>query len=406
MTNLLSSLDTLTLQLVAFVVMLVTLGASLILWQSSAKEKYTNYWAAGYLLICVGLSVMAMRGFLPLFITIILGNTITAVGGVLIVNGIRQFCRPGQKNWSPTAVGLAIAVSFCVLTYLYPSLQIRIAIMAALFAAICLDMARQLWKHATDGIRLLQRGLSILLLLQFCYYLIGLSNALVPAAATDYPEAPAAYNAVYLNAIIIFVALLFGFTGLINRRLQLQLQHVAHHDALTGALNRRALDNIVRTRLYRSESHRILSVVVFDLDHFKQLNDTYGHQVGDTALQQFVKTAQTNLRQGDELGRTGGEEFCLILPGTDNETACAVAERLRKLVETLEVPGHQEVRLTVSAGVATATAEKPWSEIMKAADEALYLAKRNGRNRVVTLPVTPAAQSSFQPSTRSPAGVP
>src|SRR5690606_27999192 len=120
--------------------------------------------------------------------------------------------------------------------------------------------------------------------------------------------------------------------------LRQSLEHAAHHDALTGALNRHALDQIVRRELSGPDTGAYLSVVVFDLDHFKQLNDTYGHQVGDQALRRFAEAVRANLRQGDELGRTGGEEFCLILPQTDAVTAFRVAERVRRVVEGIRLP--------------------------------------------------------------------
>jgi diguanylate cyclase (GGDEF)-like protein len=229
------------------------------------------------------------------------------------------------------------------------------------------------------------------LAVEFAYYALSASTVLVPAPAIQFMDAPAVYNGVYLNAIVMFICLLFGFTGLTNQRLQLRLVRAAHHDALTGALNRHALDAVLQKELAESDGRAPLSVVVLDLDHFKQLNDRFGHQLGDEALRLFADAARSNLRQSDVLGRTGGEEFCLVLPRTDSATANRIAERLRQVVAAIDLPGAPAARLTVSAGIATSAAHRvgDWNALLKAADDALYAAKRGGRNRVIAAPSAP-----------------
>ncbi len=377
----LSALDAFTLQLVAALVMLLTLVSATALWQMAPRETFSRYWAMGLGLICVGLVIGSLREEMNANLVIVLGNTLVAMGGALVVNGVACYCEQERGYWPVAGIGAVIFVSFCFLTLLYPNLHLRVVLMSLLFGAICLRMAWLLWT-ASSGLN--ARILAVLLLLQASYYGLTASTVLLPESAQEYMDAPAAYNMVYLNAIGIFVLLLLGFTGLIGRRLRQSLEHAAHHDALTGALNRHALDQIVRRELSGPDTGACLSVVVFDLDHFKQLNDTYGHQVGDQALRRFAEAVRANLRQGDELGRTGGEEFCLILPQTDAVTAYRVAERVRRVVEGIRLPELADVRLSVSAGVATAPVNQlVWADLLKAADDALYQAKREGRNRVI-----------------------
>jgi diguanylate cyclase (GGDEF)-like protein len=124
-------------------------------------------------------------------------------------------------------------------------------------------------------------------------------------------------------------------------------------------------------------------VIVFDLDHFKLVNDTYGHAVGDRVLRIFVDTARGVLRPNDFFGRHGGEEFAVVLPGASIEIAHAIADRVRHAVaEACRKVDGPPLYATVSAGVAAASLSESFSTALEAADRALYLAKSRGRNRV------------------------
>jgi diguanylate cyclase (GGDEF)-like protein len=155
-------------------------------------------------------------------------------------------------------------------------------------------------------------------------------------------------------------------------------------DPLTGAGNRRYFFDLAAHELgvARRYGHP-LSVVLFDVDHFKQVNDTLGHQAGDETLRAVVAVAGRHLRRADVLARYGGEEFIALLPLTDGEGALAVAERMRQDIAAAELPGgHGGLRLTVSCGVAELRAEdETVDQLVLRADHALYAAKRAGRNR-------------------------
>jgi diguanylate cyclase (GGDEF)-like protein len=163
------------------------------------------------------------------------------------------------------------------------------------------------------------------------------------------------------------------------------LRDQATRDALTGLLNRGlVLDGLARELHRADREERPLSIVVADLDHFKRVNDTHGHLAGDAALRQTADRMRSVLRGYDLIGRYGGEEFLVVLPGCDSACAAHVAERMREAVagEPVDAAGAR-VTVTMSLGVACAT--EPGTDLfslIKAADEALYLAKANGRNRV------------------------
>lgn len=177
------------------------------------------------------------------------------------------------------------------------------------------------------------------------------------------------------------------------REVSAELDRLARTDALTGIANRRAFFDVLGVEFRRSRRYgRQLSVLMLDLDHFKDVNDRWGHPFGDHVLRQVADIIATNVRESDILGRYGGEEFAVALPETTVEGAEAVGEKLRQAVEAHEfraegIPpdGEPPVRITVSIGVAALPVEEDQDEVelIGRADQALYEAKRTGRNRVV-----------------------
>jgi diguanylate cyclase (GGDEF)-like protein len=164
-------------------------------------------------------------------------------------------------------------------------------------------------------------------------------------------------------------------------------RHEATHDRLTGLFNRgRVLDQLGRELTRARREHRPLSVVIADIDHFKPVNDTHGHLAGDDVLRQIGQRLMSICGERDCAGRYGGEEFLLVLPGSDAARAAEVGERLRDAIvrEPLQA-GRVQVSLSVSVGVASSErAEEQGHALIHAADEALYRAKAAGRNRVET----------------------
>ena len=156
---------------------------------------------------------------------------------------------------------------------------------------------------------------------------------------------------------------------------------------LTGASNRRHFMERLAIEWERARREGIaLSLLAIDLDHFKDVNDEHGHQAGDEVLRRFVAEARTVLRPADLLGRTGGEEFAVLLPDSDAERATAVAERLRaRMADTVQkVRTEKPLRVTASIGVASFGPDgESGDKVFRAADKRLYKAKNQGRNRVV-----------------------
>jgi diguanylate cyclase (GGDEF)-like protein len=207
----------------------------------------------------------------------------------------------------------------------------------------------------------------------------------------------------FVAGLSVFIALTAYYTRAISKRLLegIRLQHAnaslaaqlrtalhkveldAATDALTGHWNRRALDDVLKQQLERrASSGRPFSILMIDIDFFKNINDEFGHMVGDDVLRAFARELREFLRAGDFCARFGGEEFVVVLPDTPLASAMDIGERIRKGIAQAPLLTKPRVQATVSIGVATMEQEQSINELFAAADAAVYLAKNAGRNQV------------------------
>ncbi len=204
------------------------------------------------------------------------------------------------------------------------------------------------------------------------------------------------------NGIPALIGLITDITEL--HALKEELQRQTRTDSLTGLANRRSFQERAESEFARSRRHAApLSLVAIDIDHFKRVNDDHGHAVGDRVLQDFASCSQHALREEDLCARTGGEEFCILLPDTDAAAACAIAERIREMTSSCHpCPEHPSLVITASFGIACVEpTDTHFGTLFSRADRALYAAKQNGRNRTCLLhadPVGPAASQARSPS--------
>jgi diguanylate cyclase (GGDEF)-like protein len=194
---------------------------------------------------------------------------------------------------------------------------------------------------------------------------------------------------IFLSAMCAVTGLFAWVNEVRNRQvfaLEIELERLATTDPLSGALNRRHFTKCAEAEMSRSDRHgHELALLLIDIDHFKNINDTHGHQTGDEAIRALADTCRAMMRRSDYLGRMGGEEFAILLPETNGEAARQLAERLRVELSQLRLPGDKDdVKFTVSIGVAHWRSERDDLEsLLRRADTALYEAKRRGRNQVV-----------------------
>lgn len=171
-------------------------------------------------------------------------------------------------------------------------------------------------------------------------------------------------------------------------QMQDDLKELSHRDYLTGLYNRRYFNKIAQELIKKAAAeNKQLSVIMIDIDRFKNINDTYGHTVGDNVIKSLASLLENNIRDDAIVSRFGGEEFAILLPSTDKEAALIIAEKIRRVTEdsALAIANHENIKFTISSGVDSINIESAdnISELLSRVDKALYRAKENGRNQVV-----------------------
>jgi len=201
-------------------------------------------------------------------------------------------------------------------------------------------------------------------------------------------------NQIVIDSVItigILLAMIYFLAWTLVKRLdeiQKRLKHIAVTDELTGLKNRRyIIDGLDKEYKRAARTGGTLSLILFDIDHFKQVNDNFGHAFGDTVLKAVAQEMQASLRSYDLLGRIGGEEFLIASPGSTLDEAVRLAERIREKIKERNISSKtREITVTVSAGVTSLSEQDATADgILQRADEALYLAKQRGRDRVVSV---------------------
>ena len=233
----------------------------------------------------------------------------------------------------------------------------------------------QLWRFRSAPYRTPARLMVLACVALFAIYAIDLYNAWLGQYGP---------SARWINAdISLWFMLNFCMLMLTSFHVSESLRRSALLDPLTAVLNRRGLNSELRDRLGRGGKHAHLAVIALDVDHFKAINDKYKHGAGDAVLRHVCEATQACIRSDDLFARLGGDEFVVVMTGLDAHMVMQLAERIRRKVDALRLPAPLEsLPVTVSLGVCVSDAAMPVQDAINHADEALYLAKRRGRNRV------------------------
>jgi diguanylate cyclase (GGDEF)-like protein len=219
---------------------------------------------------------------------------------------------------------------------------------------------------------------------------IAVVHTAVLAALPDSPGDPARWLDVVVATLVVTAVV--RVIAARNEELVGRLAVEAHHDPLTGLLNRRGFDErLVLERARAERDGSSLAVVMLDIDHFKHVNDEHGHDAGDAILRWLARLLAQQARGIDTIGRAGGEEFVILLPHADQQAAFAFAERARIVVATGDPGVVDGLRVTISLGVAASTPPVDVHGLFEAADQAMYQAKRAGRNRTCAPPLSAPA---------------
>jgi diguanylate cyclase (GGDEF)-like protein len=318
-----------------------------------------------------------------------LGNLCGVVAMLALQRGIWLFVgQPPRLGVHLLALGVVLVASYLGLS---PSNgAIRVGLTSTVLTALSLGMARDLHRYARDRLRLRHAWLMPLPLLAAAigFGFRGVRAVLRPDSVATQMTTDSALNVGSALAYVI-IALAFHavLMALVVTRLLADLRHRSRHDAMTGLLNRRAIEEALQAQMQRSRrSGETFSVLMFDLDHFKEVNDRFGHVVGDRALKHAASALKAGVREIDSLARIGGEEFLALMPGAALDAARPLAERLRMTVHAQPLQlESMSVPLSVSVGIAQWTdAGEDTARLLARVDDALYRAKLQGRNCVVT----------------------
>jgi diguanylate cyclase (GGDEF)-like protein len=356
-----------------------------IAWKTQGKKPYALNWSLAFLAATCQWTLNLLGGSFPSFEAYWL--TVNAFGLVVITLGLRGHCQRTNcqnlpKNlWPYTIAVYAVIIWF---TAVEQHVGMRTALLPVTAAATLFLSARMIIKHRKKS-RPAECAAAIMMILfgasQVLVAYIGLQQG---AAGNDY------YRDLYVN--INFLSLPAGYTGMamfvifmLASDLSEQMKEIAVRDQLTGLFNRRGFaEQTERAYATARRTDRPVSVIMTDIDHFKTINDEFGHAAGDNALDHFAKILKVTRRTDDILARMGGEEFAIVLPGTELEESIRIAEELcRLLKEAPMIVDGQTVTMTASFGVATLSLNDTClADAVIRADRALYRSKRAGRNRV------------------------
>jgi diguanylate cyclase (GGDEF)-like protein len=347
-------------------------------WLAIARSPALLWWSAANFLqaLCIGLIVAGQgAGHAPVMLA---GVGLATLCPAVVWAGVRVF--DGRRV--PPLLLLAGTAVWLLVVLLPLEADIRglagFAAPVGYLAAACYE----LWRRSE---RLSARwGLIAFLALHCLTFLGGVFDTLAGRLlSSDLPGLNTWFGLINFESLVYSMGTALFMVVMVKERSERRIVAASRVDSLTGVANRGALLEGGERILRRCQQEGMsVSLIIFDLDHFKQVNDTYGHAAGDAVLRTFADTAMHILRPGDQFGRYGGEEFVVVLPRATIEAAAVIADRIRHAFAG-SVFALTGVRCTVSAGVASAgSATVKLEDMINAADGCLYRAKANGRNRV------------------------
>jgi diguanylate cyclase (GGDEF)-like protein len=387
----------------AFVINFLALG---LIWayiqHSYPSLKAARYWTGSALALAAGSLIATLTPVTGSLIPLLVGGTTVVFATCLTAMGIRRFY--GEPVLWRQAVALTVLTFAGLLIFIfgYDSATARIMIFSVAQALpLALSLKLLLSKQdgrANAGARL-AAGVAMAIIATCAFR--ALSKLLQIGTDFTFTHFNAPQSIMILAQLFLSMVCNFGFLLMAMDRLRNEVADLALMDDLTGVGNRRQLLQRLTEECARSDrSNEPFALLVVDLDGFKAVNDTYGHAAGDACLRHFTLMAQTSLRPGDLLARTGGDEFCVVLPASTLREGAMIARRIVEVCRT-DADGcvGGEIPFSVSIGVAQWTRDVGAfpDRLIAAADHALYVAKKDGRNRHAVYDLSPPLAPELEP---------
>ncbi len=379
-------LDVRTLFIVSISVTVVLGFLLLFAWYQNREIRALCWWSVSHFVMCAGAGLLGARGYVPDAVSIDLANVMILLSCGIGWGGARLF----DDRTVPLSGVMAGAILWLLASQvpgLSESVNARIMLSSVIISIYSIGTGCEIWRGRTVEPLLSRWPLSAT---QFVH---GAVYALRIWLVFAFPVAPGAsffsvawFSIIALESLLYLIVASFMILAMAKERSELVHKTNAMLDPLTNIPNRRAfLDAAMRRMRQRPRNPEPVTALLFDLDHFKSINDRFGHSVGDEVLRVFTAKAAAEFRSTDIMGRLGGEEFGALLFGASEGTAVATAERIRRalMVATADI-GGKSVDATVSVGIAVLPADtvEDVLQLLSRADSALYHAKERGRNRV------------------------
>jgi diguanylate cyclase (GGDEF)-like protein len=377
------TLDTQTI-FIMIVLLTVATGVSLLVMAKMAYpedvRKSMQLWGAAYLVQTAGWLLIGLRGYVPDFVSVVLGNTLVSLCQAEINQAIRIFDGKPPRRRPIYALVLIGALVYSILVFFPGSLHVRIVFASfggSLLLAINAWQLLGIRRQAAVAVRaFLGGGFWLLAAIYFLRGALSLSPAeQVSSMQADTPLQTAVFAGTAVAVVIISICFLWMCAERVNH----SLARLASTDSLTGLCNRRAIEQITQAEINRTrQDRRPMAFLLFDIDNFKEINDSYCHLAGDLALQVMATVFKDHLRASEIVGRLGGDEFVVLLPDTSEMEAYVIAARLENAVRDAVVQfDGKSIRMSISYGIAMFNLEQPdLAQVIRTADRKLYAMKR------------------------------
>ncbi len=373
--------------LLALLILNALLGTlCLVVGRGERRSAALRLWGWGVLLYSAGI-LITIPPFLSLALRKIVGNAMIAYAPILTTEGVLSNTRFRlRRRW--TTLAFLVSVIPIVINHLRPRPLVLVDFFApAVIANVLFILAAVvLVRDPVAEARSASRFLAALMAFSVAIWTLRMISIFTSVGATNDRDRADLVIALFAIAqIVAVVATTLGLLWIEVRKMEAALRRLADTDGLTGLPNRRATVTRFAEEAARAARHDLsLALVVFDIDHFKLVNDTYGHLAGDAALRHVAKVLAEEKRSTDVVGRIGGEELVVILTEEDAEGAASAANRLREAVAAAPLAaGGAIFSMTLSGGIGVVPSDGgDWDAVFAAADRRLYTAKEGGRNRI------------------------
>lgn len=328
-----------------------------------------------------------LRGTYPTLIVYVLSDINVIIGCLMLLRATQEFTDNKKTD-------VKLLMIFCISLYLdiYLRLEEEFTILAMMICSISLYLVIVSFNNAYGYMRknfakIYSITTTAPLLLMAIILTLRIIGMYFNNETTDLRH----QGALNSGFLVIMMICITGFNataiGLVISKMITQIKQLSQEDPLTKIFNRRHLNTIAEEEISKvKKNNSTLSIVLLDIDHFKKVNDVYGHAAGDAALISCVDVIKKNIRSTDCIGRLGGEEFCILLPNTTLDDAKKLSERIRKNIAEHHIKWQENtIQITASFGITSfnANTENEWSNLLNKADIAMYQAKNNGRNQII-----------------------